>query len=88
MSETLEIRALEALVNRLDSTIVLLDKEILEKLEDSFTERTRTNTLIQMLQKEFPKSARNIISKAVSELHKQGDNECDLLQYYDATYGE
>ena len=88
MSETLEIRALEALVNKLDSTIVLLDKEILEKLEDSFTERTRTNTLIQVLQKEFPKSARNIISKAVSELHKQGDNECDILKYYDATYGE
>jgi hypothetical protein len=88
MSETLKIRALEALVNQLDSTIVLLDKEILEKLKDLFTERTRTNTLIQMLQQDFPKSARNIISKSVGELHKQGDNECDLLQYYDATYGE
>jgi DNA-directed RNA polymerase beta' subunit len=88
MSETLKIRALEALVNQLDSTIVLLDKEILEKLKDLFTERTRTNTLIQMLQQNFPESARNIISKSVEELHKQGDNECDLLQYYDATYGE
>ena len=88
MSETLEIRALEALVNKLDSTIVFLDKEIMEKMQDSFTERTRTNTLIQMLQKEFPKSARNIISKAEGELHKQGDGECNLLQYYDATYGE
>jgi|APGre2960657505_1045072.scaffolds.fasta_scaffold73904_3 hypothetical protein len=88
MSKTLEIRALEALVNKLDSTIVLLDQEILEKLEDAFTERTRTNILIQMLQKEFPKSARNIISKAVNQLHKQGDDECDLMQYYDGTYGE
>ena len=40
MDKSIEIRALEALVSELDKTIVRLDKEILEKLEDVSLERT------------------------------------------------
>ena len=88
MDKSIEIRALEALVSELDKTIVRLDKEILEKLEDASIERTRTSTLIEVLQKVFPKDARNIIINAAVQLKKKGDINCDLLSYYDASYEE
>ena len=75
MDKFIEIRALEALVSELDKTIARLDKEILEKLEDASIERTRTSTLIEQLQKVFPKDARNIIISAAVQLKKNGINE-------------
>jgi hypothetical protein len=88
MDKSIEIRALEALVSELDKTIARLDKEILEKLEDAALERTRTSTLIEVFQKVFPKDARNIIIGAAMQLKKNGDINCDLLDYYDASYEE
>jgi hypothetical protein len=88
MNETLEVRALKALVNKLDEKVICLEKEI-ERNDDKLTiENTRTNTLIKILQNELPKSARLIIEKAVLELNEQGDIKCDLLKYYDETYEE
>ena len=88
MNESIEIRALRALIIALDETIVRLDKEILQKFEDISLERTRTSTLIEVLQKVFPKDARNIIISAAVQLKKNGDINCDLLSYYDASYEE
>jgi hypothetical protein len=88
MDKSIEIRALEALVSELDKTIARLDKEILEKFEDISIERTRTSTLIEVLQKSFPKDARSIVAKTVAQLNKSGDVECDLVQYYDSSYEE
>ncbi len=88
MIKSIEIRALETLVNQLDETIVALDKEVLAKVEDAFTERNRTNRLIAALQTTMPEDARSIVCTAVRQLKLDGDTECDLLQYYDATYGE
>ena len=88
MDKSIEIRALEALVSELDKTIARLYKEILEKLADAALERTRTSTLIEVFQKVFPKNARNIIISAEVQLKKNGDINCDLLSYYDASYEE
>ena len=88
MDKSIEIRALEALVNELDKTIVRLDKVILEKFEDISIERTRTSTLIEVLQKTFPQKARSIVGDAAVQLKKNGDINCDLLSYYDASYEE
>lgn len=88
MIKSIEIRALETLVNQLDETIAALDKEVVAKVEDAFTERNRTNRLIAALQTTMPENARSIICTAVRQLKLDGDSECDLLQYYDATYGE
>ena len=88
MDKSIEIRALQALVSELDKTIARLDKEILEKLENVSLEQTRTSTLIEVLQKVFPKDARNIIISAAVQLKKNGDINCDLLSYYDALYEE
>lgn len=88
MNESIEIRALKTLINNLDETIVRLDKEILQKFEDISIERTRTSTLIEVLQKAFPKDARSIVAKTVAHLNKSGDVECDLVQYYDSSYEE
>lgn len=88
MIKSIEIRALETLVNQLDETIVALDKEVVAKVKDAFTERNRTNRLIAALQTTMPKDARSIICTAVQQLKLDGDTECDLLQYYDANYGE
>ena len=88
MDKSIEIRALEALVSELDKTIARFDKEILEKFEYISLERTRTSTLIEVLQKVFPKDARNIIISAAVQLKKNGDINCDLLSYYDASYEE
>ena len=88
MNKSIEIRALEALVSELDKTIARLDKEILEKLEDASIERTRTSTLIEVLQRAFPQKSRSIVADAVVKLRKENDLECDLLAYYDATYEE
>jgi len=88
MDKSIEIRALEALVSELDKTIARLDKEILEKFEDISIERTRTSTLIEVLQKTFPKDARNIIIGSSIQLKKNGDINCDLLEYYDSCYEE
>jgi len=88
MIKSIEIRALETLVNQLDETIAALDKEVIAKVEDAFTERNRTNRLIAALQAAMPEDARSIVCRAVKQLKLDGDSECDLLQYYDATYGE
>jgi tellurite resistance protein len=88
MNKCIEIRALEALIYQLDQTILRIDKEIIEKVEDLFVERGRTNALIAALQTATPKDARSIVNNAVRILKANGDAECDLLQYYDATYGE
>lgn len=88
MDKFIEIRALEALVSELDKTIARLDKEILEKLEDASIERTRTSTLIEVLQRAFPQKARSIVTDAAVQLKKNGDINCDLLSYYDASYEE
>jgi len=88
MDKSREIRALEALVSELDKTIARLDKEILEKLEDASLERTRTSTLIEVLQRAFPQKARSIVTDAAVQLKKNGDINCDLLSYYDASYEE
>jgi len=88
MDKSIEIRALEALVSELDKTIARLDKEILEKLEDASLERTRTSTLIEVLQRAFPQKARSIVTEAAVQLKKNGDINCDLLSYYDASYEE
>jgi hypothetical protein len=88
MNKSIEIRALETLVNQLDETIAALDKEFLVKLEEIATERNRTTGLIAALQTATPKDARSIVNNAVRVLKANGDTECDLLQYYDATYGE
>ena len=88
MIKSIEIRALETLVNQLDEIISALDKEVLAKVEDAFTERNRTNRLIAALQTAMPKDARSIICTAVRQLKLDGDSECDLLQYYDAIYEE
>jgi len=88
MDKSIEIRALEALVSELDKTIARLDKEILEKLEDASLERTRTSTLIEVLQRSFPQKARSIVTEAAVQLKKNGDINCDLLSYYDASYEE
>jgi len=88
MNKSIEIRALETLVNQLDETIVALNKEVLIKIEDAFTERNRTNKLIAVLQTAMPKDARAIVCRAVKQLKLDGDSECDLLQYYDAIYEE
>ena len=88
MIKSIEIRALETLVNQLDETIAALNKEVVAKVEDAFTERNRTNKLIAALQMTMPKDARSIICTAVQQLKLDGDSGCDLLQYYDATYGE
>lgn len=88
MIKSIEIRALETLVNQLDETIAALNKEVVAKVEDAFTERNRTNRLIAVLQAAMPENARSIVCTAVQELKSDGDTECDLLQYYDATYKE
>jgi hypothetical protein len=88
MDKSIEIRALEALVSELDKTIARLDKEMLEKLEDAALERTRTSTLIEVLQRAFPQKARSIVTDAAVQLKKNGDINCDLLSYYDASYEE
>jgi hypothetical protein len=88
MIKSIEIRALETLVNQLDETIAALDKEVVAKVEDAFTERNRTNRLIAALQMAMPKDAREIVWKVVQQLKIDGDCDCDLLQYYDAMYGE
>jgi hypothetical protein len=88
MNKSIEIRALESLVSELDKTIARLNKEILEKLEDASIERTRTSTLIEVLQRAFPQKARSIVADSVVKLRKEGDLECDLLAYYDASYEE
>jgi hypothetical protein len=88
MIKSIEIRALETLVNQLDETIAALNKEVLAKLEDTFVERRRTNRLISALQIVMPENARSIVNCVVQQLKSDGDSECDLLQYYDANYGE
>jgi hypothetical protein len=88
MNEILEVRALKALVNKLDEKVICLEKEIEQNDDKLTTESTRTNTLIEILQNEVPKSARLIIEKTVLELNEQGDITCDLLKYYDETYKE
>jgi tellurite resistance protein len=88
MTKSIEIRALETLVNQLDETIAALDKEVLAKLEDIAIERNRTTRLIAALQTATPKDARSIVNNAVRISKANGDAECDLLQYYDATYEE
>lgn len=88
MIKSIEIRALETLVNQLDETIAALDKEFLAKLEEIAIERNRTTGLIAALQTAMPKNARSIVNNAVRILKINGDSECDLLQYYDATYEE
>jgi hypothetical protein len=88
MNESIEIRALKALITVLDETIVRLDKEILQKFEDISIERTRTSTLIEVLQRAFPQKARSIVIDTVIKLRNKNDIECDLLSYYDASYEE
>lgn len=88
MNESIEIRALKALIIALDETIVRLDKEILQKFEDISIERTRTSTLIEVLQRAFPQKARSIVIDTVIKLRNKNDIECDLLSYYDASYEE
>ena len=88
MNESIEIRALKALITALDETIVRLDKEILQKFEDISIERTRTSTLIEVLQRAFPQKARSIVVDTVIKLRNKNDIECDLLSYYDASYEE
>ena len=88
MNETLEVRALKALVSKLDETIIQLNKEITQTEDKLSIESTRTNLLIKILQQEFPKSARNIVAKTVAELQKEGDIKCDLLKFYDENYEE
>lgn len=88
MNETLEVRALKALVNKLDETIIQLNKEITQTEDKLTIESTRTNLLIKILQQELPKDARNIVAKTVSELQKEGDIKCDLLKFYDENYEE
>jgi ABC-type antimicrobial peptide transport system permease subunit len=88
MTKSIEIRALETLVNQLDETIAALDKEVIAKVEDAFIERNRTNRLIAVMQAAIPEDARSIVCTVVRQLKLDGDTECDLLQYYDATYGE
>lgn len=88
MNESIEIRALKALITALDETIVRLDKEILQKFEDISIERTRTSTLIEVLQRAFPQKARSIVIDTVIKLRNKNDIECDLLSYYDASYEE
>ena len=88
MNETLEVRALKALVNKLDETIIQLNKEITQTEDKLSIESTRTNLLIKILQQELPKDARNIVAKTVAELQKEGDIKCDLLKFYDENYEE
>ena len=88
MNETLEVRALKALVNKLDETIIQLNKEITQTEDKLTIESTRTNLLIKILQLEFPKDARNIVAKTVAALQKEGDIKCDLLKFYDENYEE
>ena len=80
MNETLEVRALKALVSKLDETIIQLNKEITQTEDKLSIESTRTNLLIKILQQELPKDARNIVAKTVAELQKEGDIKCDLLK--------
>ena len=88
MTKSIEIRALETLIKQLDETIAALDKEFLAKLEEIATERNRTTGLIAALQTAKPKDARSIVDNAIRILKLNGDFECDLLEYYDATYEE
>jgi hypothetical protein len=88
MTKSIEIRALEALVNELDEKISALNLRAEEKWDEHLIENTRITTLIAVLQKAFPKSARMIIHNTIEELKLKGDNECDLLEYYDDSYGE
>ena len=88
MTKSIEIRALEALINQLDQTIARIDKEVVAKYEDTAIERHRTSQLIAALQTATPKDARSIVNNAVRVSKANGDAECDLLQYYDATYEE
>jgi hypothetical protein len=86
MTKSIEVRALEALVEQLERTIANLDKQVTDKCEETFVERNRTNKLIYVMQKSFPLSSRNVVAKSVEILKKGGDVECDLLHFYDATY--
>jgi acyl-ACP thioesterase len=88
MTKSIEIRALEALINQLDQTIARIDKEVVAKYEDTAIERHRTSQLIAEFQMAFPDQARTIVRRADMQLKLTGDAECDLLQYYDATYEE
>ena len=86
MTKSIEVRALEALVEQLERTIANLDKQVTDKCEETFVERNRTNKLIDAMQQEYPLSSRSVVEKAVEILKKNGDVECDLLHFYDASY--
>lgn len=86
MTKSIEVRALEALVEQLERTIANLDKQITDKFEETFLERNRTNKLIDAMQQEYPLSSRSVVAKTVEILKKGGDVECDLLHFYDASY--
>lgn len=86
MTKSIEVRALEALVEQLERTIANLDKQITDKFEETFLERNRTNKLIDAMQQEYPLSSRSVVAKTVEILKKGGDVECDLLIFYDASY--
>lgn len=86
MTKSIEVRALEALVEQLERTIANLDKQVTDKCEETFLERNRTNKLIDAMQQEYPLSSRSVVAKTVEILKKGGDVECDLLHFYDASY--